>query len=73
MTMTTVTTYYTVKQLPMTIDITYHTVKQSPMTTIIIYYTGFSFQTGCRRHSTSTLYSAAGYFLCIKDKKCVIP
>jgi hypothetical protein len=25
--------------------------------------------TGCHRNSTSTLYSAAGYFLCIKDKK----
>jgi hypothetical protein len=24
------------------------------------------------RNSTSTLYSTAGYFLCIKDKKCII-
>jgi hypothetical protein len=29
---------------------------------------GLSFEAGCRRNSTSTLY----YFLCIKDKKCVI-
>ena len=34
---------------------------------------GLSFEAGCRRNSTYTLYSAAGYFLCIKDKKCVIP
>jgi hypothetical protein len=34
---------------------------------------GFSFEAGCRRNSTYTLYSAAGYFLCMKDKKCVIP
>ena len=33
---------------------------------------GLSFEAGCRRNSTSTLYSAAGYLLCIKDKKCVI-
>ena len=33
---------------------------------------GLSFEAGCRRNSTSTLYSAAGCFLCIKDKKCVI-
>ena len=36
--MTTVITYYTVKQLPMTTFITYHTVKQSPMTTVTTYY-----------------------------------
>ena len=35
-------------------------------------YAGLSFEAGCRRNQTSTLYSAAGYFLCIKDKKCVI-
>ena len=34
---------------------------------------GLSFEAGCRRNSTYTLYSAAGYFLCMKDKKCVIP
>jgi hypothetical protein len=33
---------------------------------------GLSFEAGCRRNSTSTLYSASSYFLCIKDKKCVI-
>ena len=32
--MTTVITYYTVKQSPMTTVITYYTVKQSPMTTV---------------------------------------
>ena len=31
--------------------------------------TGLSFEAGCRRNSTSTHYSAAGYFLRIKDKK----
>ena len=33
---------------------------------------GLSFEASCHRNSTYTLYSAAGYFLCIKDKKCVI-
>jgi hypothetical protein len=33
--MTTVITYYTVKQSPRTTVITYHTVKQSPMTTVL--------------------------------------
>jgi hypothetical protein len=37
--MTTVITYYTVKQAPMTTVISYYTVKQSPMTTVISYYT----------------------------------
>jgi hypothetical protein len=32
-------------------------------------FVGLSFEAGCRRNSTSTLYSAVGYFLCIKDKK----
>jgi hypothetical protein len=36
-------------------------------------HTGLSFEAGCRRNTTSTPYSAAGYFLYIKDKKCVIP
>ena len=31
-----------------------------------------SLEAGFRRNLTSTLYSAPGYFLCIKDKKCVI-
>jgi hypothetical protein len=30
---------------------------------------GLSFEAGCCRYLTSTLYSAAGYFLCIKNKK----
>ena len=34
---------------------------------------GLSFEAGCRRNSTSTLYSATDYFLCIKGKQCVIP
>ena len=33
---------------------------------------GLSFESSCRQNSTSTLYSAAGYSLCIKDKKCII-
>jgi hypothetical protein len=33
---------------------------------------GLSFEASCLRNSTSTLYSAAGYFLYIKDKKCII-
>ena len=37
--MTTVITYYTVKQSPMTTVITYHRVKQLPMTTVVTYYT----------------------------------
>jgi hypothetical protein len=37
--MTTVITYYTVKQSHMTTVITYHTVKQSPMTTVITVIT----------------------------------
>jgi hypothetical protein len=41
--------------------------------TILTTHAGLSFEAGCRRNSTSTLYSAAGYFLCIKDKKCIIP
>ena len=39
---------------------------------VIFLSTGLSFEAGCRRKSTSTLYSVAGYFLCIEDKKCVI-
>jgi hypothetical protein len=39
----------------------------------IILYAGLSFEASCRRNSTSTLYSAAGYFLCMKDEKCAIP
>ena len=41
-------------------------------TLYIMYVAGLSSEAGCRRNSTSTLYSAAGYFLCIEDKKCVI-
>jgi hypothetical protein len=37
--MTTVITYHTVKQLPMSTIITNYTVKQSPMTTVITYHT----------------------------------
>ena len=46
------------------------------MLSVYVYQTlvpGLSFEAGCHRNSTSTLYSAAGYFLCIKDYKCVIP
>jgi hypothetical protein len=45
------------------------------MLSVYVYQTlvpGLSFEAGCR-NSTSTLYSAADYFLCIEDKKCVIP
>jgi hypothetical protein len=51
------------------LDISLSDHKQLKKACYFLITQGFSFEAGCHRNSASTLYSAAGYFLCIKDKK----